>query len=187
MLREPYAFYPESLYAKFPITVDNGRVHFDDGTIFKSTTLAHHLSGCKYCFLIAVTLGANADQVLRRLQHIDMPHAVVMDDYANRQIELACDELEAQIAKKVAAEGYNLTSRYSPGYGDFGLENQESLLRLTHAQKRLGITLTASHLLIPQKSVTAVIGCTKQNSIVANPCADCKSKEKCKKICKLKR
>lgn len=49
-------------------------------------------------------------------------------------------------------------ARYSPGYGDWGLDAQPQMLAAVDAQRRLGLTLTPTLLLVPTKSVTAVIG-----------------------------
>jgi cobalamin-dependent methionine synthase I len=47
--------------------------------------------------------------------------------------------------------------RFSPGYGDWTLDNQPQVLQLAEAE-RIGITLTESNIMIPRKSVSAVIG-----------------------------
>jgi cobalamin-dependent methionine synthase I len=43
----------------------------------------------------------------------------------------------------------------SPGYGDFGLEDQPQLLELSGGAA-LGITVTENFMMVPRKSVTAV-------------------------------
>ena len=47
--------------------------------------------------------------------------------------------------------------RFSPGYGDLGLENQNVIHSLLDLG-RLGITLSSRCMLIPEKSVTAIAG-----------------------------
>ncbi|MCL2375602.1 MAG: methionine synthase, partial [Firmicutes bacterium] len=51
-----------------------------------------------------------------------------------------------------------MTTRFSPGFGDFDLSYQPTMLYLVKAEKNAGIGLTDRHLLVPQKSVSAVIG-----------------------------
>jgi cobalamin-dependent methionine synthase I len=58
-------------------------------------------------------------------------------------------------------EGRHLTSRrYSAGYADFVLENQAIFFRELELEK-LGVQLTASFILVPEKSVTAIAGIEK--------------------------
>ena len=55
-------------------------------------------------------------------------------------------------------EGLHTKPRFSPGYGDFSLEHQRDFMRILDLENSLGLTLTGSLLLVPEKSVTAVIG-----------------------------
>jgi hypothetical protein len=73
-------------------------------------------------------------------------------------IEEVCDELNEQLRLDAAREGKSLRPRFSPGYGDFRLEHQPELFRILEIQKRIGVTLTGHLLMMPSKSVTAVIG-----------------------------
>ena len=52
--------------------------------------------------------------------------------------------------------------RFSPGYGDFPLECQGMLLEALEAGKRIGIKLTDSLLMMPSKSVSAVMGASRK-------------------------
>jgi len=48
--------------------------------------------------------------------------------------------------------------RFSPGYGDMGIENQTKVLKVLSADKTLGITLNSSYFMTPIKSITAIMG-----------------------------
>ena len=76
------------------------------------------------------------------------------------EIEKWMDETEDEIRKELAP-GESLVSRYSPGYGDFPLAAQRTLLALLDAPRRAGVSLTDSLLMVPSKSVSAVIGVKK--------------------------
>ena len=64
-------------------------------------------------------------------------------------------------AAKMAAQGYGMRWRFSPGYGDWPLEQQPELIRVTKCES-IGITLSESKMLVPRKSVTAIIGLYKE-------------------------
>ena len=53
--------------------------------------------------------------------------------------------------------------RYSPGFGDFGLEYQPYIFEALDCQRAIGLTLTDSFLMSPTKSVTALIGILDEN------------------------
>ena len=63
-----------------------------------------------------------------------------------------CDEIARQSAPLY------LTDRFSPGYGDFPLAQQAEIFRVLDISRRIGVTLTDSGLMVPQKTVTAVLG-----------------------------
>ena len=49
-------------------------------------------------------------------------------------------------------------TRDSPGYGDFPLEAQREILVILDTPRKIGVSLTDSLLMVPSKSVSAVIG-----------------------------
>ena len=48
--------------------------------------------------------------------------------------------------------------RFSAGYGDFSLEFQRNICDALDCQRKIGITLQESLIMLPTKSVTAIIG-----------------------------
>ena len=100
-----------------------------------------------------------------------------MDAAATAAVEQAADELEKAIAREVAKESLKMRWRFSPGYGDWKLENQKKFFYVTGAPE-IGISLTESLMLVPRKSVTAIIGLEKVFSDTKNikhkkNCANC--------------
>ena len=87
-----------------------------------------------------------------------MAKAVVMQAAAAAMVEAYCNELNAGWKKEYLEKDLYLRPRFSPGYGDFPLSAQKEILDGLEAGKRIGITLTEGGLMMPSKSVTAVIG-----------------------------
>ena len=114
------------------------------------------LSGCSGAILMAATLGTEVDTLIRREQVIDMAEAMMLDACGSAAIENVCDNLYADLAAAVSPR--YLTDRFSPGYGDLPLSQQAELSRALDMPRRIGVTLSDSGLMIPQKTVTAIIG-----------------------------
>ena len=106
--------------------------------------------------LFAATLGAEVELLLRRAQLRDMAEAVILDACADCAIENVCDNFCADLAQEVAPA--HLTDRFSPGYGDLPLAHQRVIFDALNVTRRIGVTLTGSGLMLPQKSVTAILG-----------------------------
>ncbi len=117
------------------------------------------LADCSEAAVLVCTLGAEFDRWVRQLQVRDMPRAVLLDALGSAYVEAGCDAAENAIRARFP--GKFLTDRFSPGYGDLPLDVQPRLIRLAGAN-RIGVTLTDSMLMNPQKSVTAVVGIANQ-------------------------
>ena len=148
---------PRSTYGIWECKVDESTVNFA-GLSIKSVDLARHMAGAKYIALMAVTLGVQADALIRQYSVTAMDKAVVADAECSVLVERTCDKVAAEIASKPEVAELQPTTRFSPGYGDFDIASQKSLLALLNAQKRIGLTLTDGYMLSPSKSVTALIG-----------------------------
>ncbi len=140
-------------------------------------SIREHLNGCCKAVVMGATLGAGADNLIRRLQITDMSAAVMADCGASVLIEQICDEFQKVIDSRV--DGHT-TSRFSPGYGDFPIELQPDMVRYIDGQRKIGLNVTSENLLIPRKSVTAVIGisCRPVSGNLAT-CDECVLREKC--------
>lgn len=138
---------PRSIWRAFPL---------DGGALLPDSRLAQRmLADCRQAAVMVCTLGADFDGWMRQLQHRSMPDAVLLDALGSVYVEAACDAVEEAIRSRFP--GMYLTDRFSPGYGDFPLTAQAPLMALAGAH-RIGVTLTDSMLMNPQKSVTAVVG-----------------------------
>lgn len=130
----------------------------------KSRHLYRNLKDCGEVMLFAASLGTGPDYLIQRYGRLEMSRAVVLQAAAAAMIESYCDQINGELKEQRKRIGKHLRPRFSPGYGDFDLSYQEKLCAVLSAEKTVGITLTDSFLMIPSKSVTAVIGVSKQET-----------------------
>jgi hypothetical protein len=161
----------------FPLEHSDGELLLSGNIPLSGNNAALMLAECDQCVLLACTLGAEYDMWLRQLQRRDMTRAVMLDALGSSLVEAACDAASAEIAARFPAS--YLTDRFSPGYGDLPLALHPQLLQLVEAQ-RIGLGMTPSFLLTPQKSVTAIIGIapTPQRARIRG-CAHCSLSQTC--------
>ncbi|GAB6087576.1 methionine synthase [Alkaliphilus crotonatoxidans] len=170
------AFY---VYQTFQIQHQNDGIKLvNTRLILKGAAIASHLKGCSQCVMMAATLGVGVDLKIKRYQHTDMTRAVILDACASEAIEVLCDHAESVI-KNGAAPGSYLTGRFSPGYGDLSVELQPELIKLLEADKKIGLTVTDHHFLVPRKSVTACIGISKDPTKKVAGCEGCLQYQHC--------
>jgi hypothetical protein len=141
--------------------------------IIKSRSLACHLNGCGKAVLLAATLGTGADTLLRRYSALDMEKALIAQAVCTAMIEHYCDTVVSQAAQSPRLDGLYPVMRFSPGYGDFQISWQKDMLKLLDCEKHIAVTLTDGYMLIPSKSVTAVVGFCKEKTDANEKCACC--------------
>ena len=153
---------PKYVYGYFNIeNNDEGILIKDTTLVLKGEDIKKHLKDCDKCVLMVVTLGLNIEREIILNEKISLTKSIVLDSCATTYIEEVCDNIQNDIEQFAKKNNLNITSRYSPGYGDLSLDSQEKILSVTDASKRIGVTTTEHNILFPRKSVTAIIGLSK--------------------------
>lgn len=140
---------PRLVWRRLPLTADNDY-------LLAGEDIRGILKDCSEMVIFAATLGMEAERYLHRAQVRDMAQAVILDACADSAIENVCNHFCTDLAALVQPSF--LTDRYSPGYGDLPLSHQKVIFDVLDVTRRIGVTLTDSGLMLPQKSVTAIIG-----------------------------
>ncbi len=169
-------------YARFSLFEnENGEIAMK-GVALGFSAVQKHLVGCNECILMGVSLGKKIDMLLRSVQVLDMAKAVLIDAAASVLIEQYADYIEENLRKEMQKESLFLTGRFSPGYGDFPLSVQKDILWLISAEKQIGMGQTQDGMLIPAKSITAVLGISKTDKKgYLAACDECSMKETCQR------
>lgn len=147
---------PKACFIKVPVDVQDEEITFPFMS-FHSHDLSKNLTGCKEAFVFAVTLGHGVERLLSKMSRLSAADFFVYDAVGSALAESVCDVAEDMIKGDIPCK-----PRFSPGYGDLPLAVQRDVLSAINAEKLLGITLTDTNLMIPQKSITAFIGIRNQ-------------------------
>lgn len=151
---------PRAMWKEYPLSIHDHVL--DMGFLqTKSKSLERNLRDCERVILFAATLGSRVDVLLHRYNMIQMSKAVVMQAASVAMLETFCDEKNQELKSSYEAKGWYLRPRFSPGYGDFPLGCQREIAPALEMGKRIGINLTDTLLMMPSKSVTAVIGASR--------------------------
>ena len=156
---------PKGVYGFFGCRTDSDTVivseHSDGSDILtmKSSKLALNLAECHEVCLMAVTAGA--DIIVYRdnaNRSGDTFNAVIADAVGSEYAEAAIELLHGIITQNCLRKGQSVNRmRFSPGYGDLALTYQHDIAKILQLEK-IGITLSESAIMFPEKSVTAFVG-----------------------------
>ena len=144
-----------------------------------SNTLKKALDGCGQALIFAATVGAPFDRLIRKYSSSSPVKALMMQAIGAERAEALCD---AFIREYTVANGVGLRPRVSPGYGDMELNMQKDIFALLDCPRKIGLTLNASLLMSPSKSVTAIAGIDDANHTAcsahsADKCSLCAEKD----------
>ena len=112
------------------------------------------------------------DYARRCNQEGDYLKGYIADTYGSLIVEKAMDYIQLQLEQQMETEGLHISNRYSPGYCNWDVREQELLFSLL-PDNNCHITLTESCLMLPIKSVSGIIGIGKNVKKRAYGCHIC--------------
>lgn len=149
-----------------------------EGLRIESRSLRHSMDGCVRAVIFSATAGVQPDRMVERYRLLSPARAAVLDAVGSAAVEAWCNQLCEQWRAEFADTGLRLRPRYSPGYGDFPIDAQKQLLTLLDAPRHAGISLTGASMMLPSKSVSAVVGLGAQGcTSAAQDCERCNMRE----------
>lgn len=169
---------PTACYLESDVSVD-GKTHTVDFSYFKvqSKNLTAVLNGCEKAILVAATLGISTDIMLKRALVTSKAEALIFNSICVAAIEKYMGELNSEFASMYP--DLKLRPRFSPGYGDVPLTVQTDLLNTLDTKRKIGVALSDSLLMTPEKSVSAIIGISKDGCMHIDKDCDICSKKDC--------
>jgi len=150
---------PLAMFALYPLNANApDQLELEGAFRIQSKKVFQWMEGCNAMYLAAVTIGRQLDQMVAQLSESgEMTKAFLLNAYGAEAAEALMESLDAHLKREATQHRWTTTKRFSPGYGDWDLTSQRELITTLQAE-RIGITLTGQCLMIPEKSVSAIMG-----------------------------
>lgn len=149
---------PKAVWEIYPYDIAFHTILAPEPLLLTSQSIIAALDGAVEAAVMAVTIGERLEEeVSEEFTRGSYTKALLLDAAGTAAVEQACDQTAALIARHAARVGCVAGKRFSPGYGDWDVSVQPDILRLSGATQ-IGVSVTQSMMLVPRKSVTAVIG-----------------------------
>lgn len=154
----------EIIHPRFEYHIAEGRctedsVIIDEITFGTGRIISRQLSRAGRFAVFVATAGEGWTQwkeILRRRD--DVLHTFIADCIGSQIVESAADYMEQVLQKELDEDGLRRTNRFSPGYCGWQVSQQPLLFSLFPDAQPCGISLTESCLMMPEKSVSGIIG-----------------------------
>lgn len=156
-------------------SVRQSRVVIEGPVTFKSEVLARLLENCPMVAVFLVTIGSRLEGMSRSLAEDKLIlQSAILDAIGSDVVETLAAHVQNHIGELAAARGLYISRRFSPGYCDWDVSQQKKLFQVINGTNT-GIVLTEDCLMLPQKSISGIIGIGPSEEKVANysPCKTC--------------
>lgn len=161
------------------ISTNYNQVKIEGNIVLQSFKLTRLLERCKKVAIFALTIGDSLEEMVDYLARMGLVlKASVLDAIGSGSAEKLAGLVEDKIKAIAAIEGFVISRRFSPGYCDWKVNQQRMLFQALGTLPH-GVTLTDSCLMVPQKSVSGIIGLGLPNKEIEkyNPCTSCAKRE----------
>ena len=155
--------------------VRDSHVFVEGSIVFTSEVIARLLRECTKVAVILVTIDKYLEETACRLAEDGLiVQAMALDAVGSAAVEKVADFVQDRIREVANEQGLATSRRFSPGYCDWNISQQKALFRAVNGNSTV-TRLTNGYLMIPQKSMSSVVGIGPSNGKLEgyNPCTTC--------------
>jgi hypothetical protein len=140
------------------VKVKTGEITINNLLFKTDKIVASQLNKSELAAMFVCSIGKELEKWIKETEkNGDPTKSYIADTVASSVTEALADYLHDLIGDKMHQEGLNITNRYSPGYCNWSVSEQQKLFSLL-PEKFCGVELTNSSLMIPIKSISGIIG-----------------------------
>jgi hypothetical protein len=175
-------FKPKGIYSSVKIkqiSFSDGKVDLKSGfSLNFSNSIINLLGEASSLVLGLVTIGSSLEnKVSEFFIQGEYPRATALDAVGTVAVESLSRDIRNLVCQEANEQCLKTTRYFSPGYGDWDISQQKDIFKIIPTNK-IGVSLTESYMMVPQKSLSWIIGIGKGVIISSEERDACK-------ICKL--
>jgi len=158
-------FQPQGIYASFKIkkiSLSEGKIILEKGfPLYFHNSAIHLLERTDYLILGVVTIGNSLENKTSEFfTHKEYSRGLALDAVGTVAIRYLSQHVRSIICQEVKKENLQTTKHFTPGTTEWDISQQKNIFEVIPADK-IGVRLTNSYMMIPEKSLSWVIGAGK--------------------------
>lgn len=119
----------------------------------------------KNIVVYVVTIGPGIDdQVKKLMKKGEMFDAYILNGIGAGAAEMVANDLNRYMNDVNQMKNYEY-KRLSPGYGEWNVSDQTKIFKLLNPEKYIGVRLTESYIMLPEKSTSGIMGLTLKEGL----------------------
>ena len=143
------------------VVIEDGKFIVDNQVFDCDKIIYSNLKNADSLAFIVSTLGSELESMSKEYMDTnEMLNGYLVDKIGSELVETLADKTEIYLQEYLDKYGLKMTNRYSPGYCGWNVSDQKKLFSLL-PDKFCNVSLNENSLMIPIKSVSAVIGIGK--------------------------
>ncbi len=151
---------PQATWKIYEYDASTATIMAPNPLTLQAPKIINYLSQSIQIAVIALTIGPKLeDTVSTYFANGEYTSGLLLDAAGTAAVEVAADQVCDFIKNQAVRQGYLTLPRFSPGYGGWDITVQPLILDLANGDV-INVTVTESCMLLPRKSITAVIGIT---------------------------
>jgi len=169
-LIEPKAVYTFESVRK----IEKDEILLKSGHTLKSIILADTLENDQEVAPYVVTIGPRLEKHASEESRNSILRGWTLDSIGDYALGKAAAYIRSRVEEKLGSH----ISGFGPGTGTgrlFSIEQQQVLFQILDPPRNIGVSLTASYLMVPRKSVSGILAATSQEYVACQYCP----REKC--------
>ena len=154
-------------------SVQGSCVSIENSITLESKVIARLLEQCERVAIFILTIGNHLEEMVAYLAENGLVlQATVLDAIGSGAAEQLAVSVEDMIREIAHVKGLNISRRFSPGYCDWDVAQQDMIFQALNGNPA-GVNLTDEYLMLPNKSISGIIGIGNSNIENYNPCKVC--------------
>ena len=173
---------PAVAYEYYPVkSMTDSQISLEDDKAIHSPLIPAIFPEAKELAVLLCTIGPKLEkQVTDYSKSGETMRGLILDGIGSTAVDTIALEVLRRLASEVSYRGHEMSSPVNPGMPGFPLTEQWNLLGLVNADE-IGVSLTASGVMVPRKSTSMVIGIGPRMTrwTQAEVCARCSLRRTC--------
>ena len=173
--------HPRVVYQEYAVEgVKHERLLLEGGQQIQSRLVAQQLARASHVIVILATIGAELEKRSSEVWDTNMVYALALDGAGSAAVEALANAACLYFETQAALDGLQASIPLSPGMVDWPVpEGQPQIFDLL-AEAGSVVQLTPSYLMVPQKSLTMIIGTGVEMKSTGRTCDFCTMRETCR-------
>ena len=165
---------PKALYIIKNVTeVDDEKVCFKDKSHITVKTFRKFISSIEKMAVALCTLGNVIDEEISDKNNKGLyTEALILDIIGSVAVENIANKINLLVCQKAEHMGLQTSQRFSPGYGNFDLIEQENIFKMLNSGE-INVSLTKSLMMVPKKSISFCLYLGKLKKNMPKQCTIC--------------